>query len=462
MEALAELFGFGGLFGWQRRLVDVALELDEDGFPAFRTVIVNVARQQGKTVVLFLVIMARILQHLGSPVHVVYQAQTVEAGRDVWSQKLFPRLRASPLAARLGVRVQDAGAHVGMRCSEGSLRVLSGSDIAGQGTTLGLVVLDEAHTYRDDGRERALLPTMVTDRHAQMWVVSVAGSDSSDWWWEQVELGRRAVREGWTERVCYVEYGMADEDDPYDEALWPDWMPSLVDGGMDVEVVRDMAAKMSQEAFCQMVANKFIRGHSGELVFDEEAWLGVVSDRAEPRGGVWLGLGAAHDSSTASVVACGGGVVAVVHARGRTDWVEDRVRHFWQRNPDRLRGVVTLGGGPLKPMVERLRDEGLLGVLVSPAQFVEASGVFNAAVWEGNVTVRHHAVWERSLRSTVIRQSGSGIRFSGERGAEIGPVQAAALAFWADGGALASVGTFVADVSEDDLRQWREANPEAG
>jgi hypothetical protein len=59
--AVAEALGFGGLMPWQRETIGTATEIREDGLPAYREVVVEVPRQQGKNISILSLMIARAL-----------------------------------------------------------------------------------------------------------------------------------------------------------------------------------------------------------------------------------------------------------------------------------------------------------------------------------------------------------------------------------------------------------------
>jgi phage terminase large subunit-like protein len=224
----AELLNFRtsagpGLMPWQREVNEVATELRPDGRLAYRQVVVEVMRQQGKSVDLLSMMIARGLRRPGT--QIAYTAQTRLDARhrllDVW----WPRIQASKLAPFIGVR-KGSGSEALVFSNGSLLGLVSNTQTSGHGDNLDLGVIDEAWAQQDDHLEQAMRPAMMT-RDAQLWVVSAAGTEKSSYFRAKVEDGRARAEMGVTENGCYVGYSFADDEDPADPVTWRRRMPAL-------------------------------------------------------------------------------------------------------------------------------------------------------------------------------------------------------------------------------------------
>jgi len=224
----AELLGFRtplgpGLMPWQHDLNGIATELKPDGRLAYRQVVIEVMRQQGKSVDLLAMMIARALRRPGTQVS--YTAQTRLDARhrllDVW----WPRIEASKLAPFIGIR-RGSGSEALVFRNGSLLGLVSNTQTSGHGDNLDLGVIDEAWAQRDDHLEQAMRPAMMT-RDAQLWIVSAAGDENSAYFRGKVEDGRARAELGVTEDGCYVGYSAADDEDPGDPVTWRRRMPAL-------------------------------------------------------------------------------------------------------------------------------------------------------------------------------------------------------------------------------------------
>jgi phage terminase large subunit-like protein len=218
----AALLGFG-LMPWQHEVNATATELLPDGRFAYRQVVLEVMRQQGKTVNLLAMMIARALRRPGTQIS--YAAQTRLDARkrllDVW----WPIIKRSRLAPFVDVR-RGSGSEAYLFKNGSMLGLVSGTEISGHGDSLDLAVIDEAWAQEDDHLEQAMRPAMMT-RDAQLWVVSAAGTEKSTYFRGKVEDGRGRAEMGQTDRGCYFGYGAADDADPGDPATWRACMPAL-------------------------------------------------------------------------------------------------------------------------------------------------------------------------------------------------------------------------------------------
>jgi len=224
----AELLGFAtplgpGLMPWQDEVNAITTEQTPEGRFAYRQAVIEVMRQQGKTVDLLAMMVARGLRRPGT--QIAYTAQTRLDARhrllDVW----WPRIAGSKLAPFIDVR-RGSGSEALIFKNGSMLGLVSNTQTSGHGDVLDLGVIDEAWAQRDDHLEQAMRPAMMT-RDAQLWVVSAAGTEQSEYFRAKVDDGRARAEMGVTENGCYIGYSAADDEDPADPATWWRRMPAL-------------------------------------------------------------------------------------------------------------------------------------------------------------------------------------------------------------------------------------------
>jgi phage terminase large subunit-like protein len=212
-----------GLMPWQHEVNTITTELKPDGQFAFRQVVIEVMRQQGKSVDLLAMMVARGLRRPGT--QIAYTAQTRLDARhrllDVW----WPRIAGSKLAPLIDVR-KGSGSEALLFANGSMLGLVSGTETSGHGDNIDLGVIDEAWAQENDHLEQAMRPAMMT-RDAQMWIVSAAGTEKSTYFRGKVEDGRARAEMGVTEGGCYIGYSFADDEDPGDPQTWRRRMPAL-------------------------------------------------------------------------------------------------------------------------------------------------------------------------------------------------------------------------------------------
>lgn len=104
---------------------------------------------------------------------------------------------------------------------------MSSDEHGGHGETADLVILDECWSYPDARVEMSARPMMSTRPNAQLWAVSTAGKSEASWWWERLAAARTCAELAMPSGQCLIEYSADDDADPFDEALWPVFMPAL-------------------------------------------------------------------------------------------------------------------------------------------------------------------------------------------------------------------------------------------
>jgi phage terminase large subunit-like protein len=270
MGKVARGLGFRGLMAWQVQAFGTGTEIREDGLPAYRECVIEVPRQQGKSVGVLSLMLARALDVPGTMIS--YSAQTRLAGRrrmlDVW----WPRMRRSPLARRVDVR-KGYGSEAFTFANGSLLMLASGTEASDHGDTLDLAVIDEAWAQRDATIEQALKPAMLTRPAAQLFILSTAGTEFSAYFRGKVDEGRARCETGLTGSSAYFGWSAEDDADPGDPATWRRCMPALGTTITEEVVAADFEtmdlAEFRRACLCQWpeVANP------GWKLFSEADWL---------------------------------------------------------------------------------------------------------------------------------------------------------------------------------------------
>lgn len=211
-----------GLMPWQHEANAVTTEMEGGRF-VFREVVIEVMRQQGKSVDLLSMMIDRGLRRPGTQIS--YTAQTRLDARHRMIDYWWPRIQRSPLRRYIGIR-KGSGSEALLFRNGSMLSIVSGGETSGHGDSLDLGVIDEAWAQEDDHIEQAMRPAMMT-RDAQLWIVSAAGTEKSSYFRDKVDAGRARAELGVTDTACYIGYSFADDEDPADPATWRRRMPAL-------------------------------------------------------------------------------------------------------------------------------------------------------------------------------------------------------------------------------------------
>jgi hypothetical protein len=219
---------------WQRYVEDIALEIDPStGNPWYRTIILVITRQEGKTT---LVIDNGILAALSRTSEMcVYTAQNRIKALDRLDVNWYEPLRKHAPALLQPRRDKSKPGWVGQSGSE-HIRFITDSrimidavkDDSGHGGTVGRAFIDEAFKHADATIEQNLRPMMLTRADAQSWITSAAGiKGKSVYLWDKVQLGRAIVEaRDPNSRIAYFEWS-DDDGDRADPEVWKRCLPAL-------------------------------------------------------------------------------------------------------------------------------------------------------------------------------------------------------------------------------------------
>lgn len=251
MAKAAQVLGWS-FMPWQQQVSDVANEIDPaTGHRFYRTVVLSVMRQQGKTTLTLPTWVERCASW--PEVSVAWTMQTGTDAREKWLEEHVPKLLDSPLASQVTVRKQNGSEHV--KFSNGSIqRLMASGKSSGHGKVVDLGMIDEAMAQPDDRLHQALRPAMKTRYRdivmpdgsvrklpgAQLWIISTVGpAGESEWFHSWMDAGRQAVDDGSCERdrIAYFEWSAPEDADPFDPAVWWASMPAL-GHTVDEETVR--------------------------------------------------------------------------------------------------------------------------------------------------------------------------------------------------------------------------------
>jgi hypothetical protein len=288
--AVARMLGWP-FFPWQQLVSDVAGEFDpQTKRPFFRTVGVGVARQNGKTTL----VCTRVARQLIVPRQTVaYTAQDRGLARLKWMEHV-ELLMETPFADRVDrVEKQRTQECLYMKNNSRYLPVTPSAKKAGRSLSLDLAVIDEAYAHETMGVVSALNPTMITRKHAQLWVLSNAGDETSVLWRHYTDLGRGEVDKP-DSTVAWFEWAAAPDAEVGDVQADFDANPSLgLPGGVDPDALRSAAASATTPEAIEVYKKEHLNIWSSEIggaVIDPVAWASCWNDTLRPGDRVVFGL----------------------------------------------------------------------------------------------------------------------------------------------------------------------------
>lgn len=384
MFAVAEAFGYK-LMAWQRLVLEVACEVDENGQFVYREVVITVPRQSGKTTLILCKCTHRCLAW---PRMVVsYAAQTRNDSRKKWEDDYLEQLDHSLFAGKFRARKTNGNEAIIWRATRSRFGITSTTEKAGHGSTLDEGYIDEAFAQQDARLEQAFKPAMVTRPNAQLWVVSTAGTEKSLYLKGKVEKGRAAVEAGITHGICYFEWSADEEEQDYGNPAvwrrcmpalhWPDCPPACDEHTVTEATIASDYLSMDLNEFRRAYLNQWCAAITHEPIVDPEVWEALGDKRSRWTGSVAFGVSVNPERTAASIGASGERkderlAVEVVENQPGTAWVVQRCVALQAKHPSL--GFWIDKRSAAGALIDPLREAGVLVHEIGTAENAVACG----------------------------------------------------------------------------------------
>lgn len=433
---------------WQREALEVAGEYDpETGVPFYHEVVLLVMRQQGKTTSELAATVDRFVSW-PSRQWCVYSAQTGADARKKILKDWAPTIEQSPFGPMVkprreggrGGQVIKSNGHEAIEWAENGsfVETMASLEASGHGFSIQFGLVDEAWKDHDERREAALRPAMLTVPDSQLWVVSTAGNDDSTYLKRKVEAGREAAEADEGSGICYIEYSVPEEEDPFDLDVMLCYMPALCptpgpcdcsDEWRHTVTHESLAAEqsgMDADEYRRAFGNQFVTGSLGSPI-PGELWDQVQDPTASPTGRLQVALDVAEDRTSGAIAAAGDGMVELIDHRPGTGWMVEAAKALhgnWKAE------IVIDGSGPAVPVADDLEDVGVSVTRMSNAGVVAACGRMYDAIADRKVKFRPSAEMDDAVHGLAKRTAGD--RFMWSRtasSADITPFVAGTLAY---------------------------------
>ncbi len=423
IEFAEEVLGLT-LFPWQKWLLVHALELLPDGTYRFRTVVLLVARQNGKSTLMQVLSLWRMFVD-GAPL-VIGTAQNLDVAEEQWEGAVEIAEGNPELAAEISQVLRVNGKKTLRLTSGERYKVAAASRRGGRGLSGDLILLDELREHQTWDAWGAVTKTTMARDRAQVWAASNAGDV------ESVVLGFLRTMahlalgnpDGLEVTVEVPEDVDGEEDDSlglfewsaspgcdiWDRDEWAQGNPSLGHpNGISERAIASAArtdpeAVVRTEVLCQWVDRVAPR------VISAEMWAGGLDERSGPVGDVMFNLDVSpmRDSMALSVAGESGrgGVHVEVVSHGPHPGTDALVEEA-KRLQDRWGGLVVLvAGSPAASLQEAMDDAGVRTHLLPMAEYVQACGDFFDAVAAGEVKHLGQDELDRAVGGAERRWSG--------------------------------------------------------
>jgi phage terminase large subunit-like protein len=414
---------------WQQLVATRATERTRDGMFKYKTVLVTVPRQSGKTTMMTPVQVHRMMTRPNSSSF--YTAQTgKDAGKRM--QDTIKLVMGSALAPLFQPRY--AAGSQGLTLGNGAqLRTFAPGPAALHGETPHLVTLDEIWKWDDvQGTQMmgAIGPAQATlEGEAQLWLISTMGTAESAFMNEWVEKGRSGSK-----GLFYAEWSADPDLDPYEPKTWWSFHPALgntIGEGVLVQEANDQPMGEWMRAYMNRLTE------ASDPLIPAEDWAALVNMPAvaPARSTVWLSYEVGESGVDATVMAnwrdeSGMRYSRVLHHAPGTAWLVPFL--LAQHEGRQWAGIAADDGGETRPVTDELRRAGVVVYTVGMSDFATAS-----VGWLTDVRGKRfgHA-GERSFAAAVARavlqRMGDSWRFSRKNSAgSISGVIASVAGQWA-------------------------------
>jgi hypothetical protein len=410
---------------WQRWLLIHALELRWDGRFRFRTVVVLVARQNGKTTIVEVKNLWKMFV-LGVPL-VIGTAQNLDISEESWDHAVEIVEGTPELAAEI-THVDRTNGKKALRLANGSRwKIAAASRRGGRGLSGDDVNLDELREHQSWDAWGAVTKTTMARPDPQVWAFSNAGDDKSVVLNELQRMGRAAAQDPsvdlsmghfeWSapddvKCSCGRPNGKHAEDcrlrDPQARAQANPALGYTITGdALDSALATDPETIYRTECLCQRVE----RITADWQVIPEAPWRALADETSEAAGRVAFAVHVAPDRSWAAIGTTGqrqDGLthVEVIDYRAGTGWVTDRLVSLRDRwDPC---AIVVDAASPAGSLIADLEAAGLAIVKPSARDVAHAYGQFVDAVipTEGEPALRYmpHPALDTAVAGAATRK----------------------------------------------------------
>jgi hypothetical protein len=422
------------LMGWQRLAADIGAERLPDGRPAYGIVVVSTPRQAGKTTLARAVCVDGMTARPDA--RVWSTAQTRNAARDRWTDGARALRRSPVFGAATSLRLAN-GSESATLSNGSTWRPFAPLPDAIHGETLTRALLDEAWAFdRVRGTEllQAIIPAGATVPEFQLWIVSAAGDDTSEFLADLIGAGAAGINAG-TGVAAIVWSADTDEHAP-DMVERVIAAHPAVDLTITADKIREAAAVMEPREFLRAYGNTWTA--TTATLFPEHLVSPVLlpSDTRPGGAAVTLSADVAPDRGSAAAAVAwhdtdlGRDVAAVIAAGSGAGWIVEVLAGASRR----YACPVTLDPiGPTAGLADDLRRAGVAVNTLTTREVTTAAADLLGVIVAGSVGLVSDPALLAALSVAARRTVGRDAWAFDRRGAagDIAPLIATAHALYA-------------------------------
>lgn len=365
------------LLPWQEWLAKHALEVDKNGQFIYQIVVVEVARQNGKTTMAKA--MALFFLYGLQVRYIVGTAQNLDNATEVWEDAIADIESNEELSLQVD-RIMRGNSGKSLILKTGAkYRVLACNKKATRGRSCDFVLFDELREQNDWSGWSAISGTTTARPNSMMWCMSNAGDESSIVLKYQrlMAMKRLGDPDGLFEReenlaivpendeatemssqVGYFEWSTPPEMSPNDREGWKYANPSLGYGFLDEQTLATKLGTMPEPKFrtehlCQWVVSL------ATPPFGETGWQSAEETGSKITGDMVFGLDMSEDRTKTALAVCGkrsDGLyhVELIQYRVGFAWAVDWLAKRAKKKP--IKVAVQARGCPLASYIHDLKE----------------------------------------------------------------------------------------------------------
>lgn len=432
------------LYPWQQWMLKHALELNPDGTYRFRTIVLLVARQNGKSTLLQVLSLWRMYVD-GAPL-VIGTAQNLDIAEEIWTGAVAMAEANDELAAEIqavdrtnGKKALRLAANEAEDMPIRRYKVAAATRKGGRGLSGDLVLLDELREHSNWDAWGAVTKTTMARPKPQVWAASNAGDASSVVLKHLRKQAVEAIESGETddETLGLFEWSAPEDMPTSDRRGWAMANPTVGWGFLTEEALEsahrtDPDPIFRVECLCQWVKS----ANGGPWKDGHWDTLADRTSKRDPEQGYYFGVDVSWDRSSASVVVVapredGKVHVEIVAERAGTNWLLDWLRE--RKDRDGLLGVVMqANGAPVSSLITSFVEAEIPVVEWAGGELGRGTGQFYDAVTQGRI--RHRDQGTLNLAAMVAATRPIADYWVWDRkksAADITTLIAATAAYWA-------------------------------
>jgi hypothetical protein len=384
------------------------MELNPDGTLRFKTVLLMIARQNGKSVIANIVALWRL--YIDGARTVVSTAQDLSTATKLWNEAIL-LIQNDPMLNAQVKKITGTNGDKGIKFTRDRLwQVSAANRSAGRGLSVDQLNMDEFRELLDHEAWAALSNTVIARDGYQILALSNAGDHRSVVLNELRASAITAIDDPETELGIF-EWSAEEGCDLDDRNAWAQANPSLGYGAQNEKTMillrqRQTDTKFRTENLCQYVEIEA----SGP--WDEGIWeaLEDTASAIAPESKILISVDVSHKREMTYIAAAGWRAdglphVEIIAQRESTEWVVPLLTEKFA-GLGALAVAIQGRGAPATSLIEHLEAAGIPVMPIQGSDLGSSTGLFYEAVREGRIRHIPHQGLDTAAASAVIKPLG--------------------------------------------------------